>query len=98
MPQGKKGRGRSPEKGSQQVATYFLAKKSGLFTPGMATILANIPIVNSTKPVLGLRTQGQKSSGGGGGSGGVPSIGLWILMLGTWNDNGVWDDNANWIG
>ncbi len=72
MPQGRKGRGRSPEKGSQQVATYFLAKKSGLFAPGMATILANIPIVNSTKPVLGLRTQGQKASkwrgGGAGGS------------------------------
>lgn len=23
--------------------------------------------------------------------------GLWILTTGFWDDNGVWDDAANWI-
>jgi hypothetical protein len=23
--------------------------------------------------------------------------GLWLLITGNWDDNGVWDDTANWI-
>jgi hypothetical protein len=27
----------------------------------------------------------------------TPSTSNWILTTGFWNDNGVWDDTANWI-
>ena len=59
----------------QQVATYFLATKSGLFAPGAAVILANASMkAAAPKQRLGVRLEGQKASKWhGGGSGGVVS-------------------------
>ena len=53
MARARKAKSPSPAKDDgQTVATYFLAKKSGLFRPGAAVILANvIPPQNSNKLV-----------------------------------------------
>jgi hypothetical protein len=48
-----------------------------LFAPGAPLILANLSIVNASKPKLGLRKEGQKASkwaGGGSGGGINPTI------------------------
>ena len=42
MAHARKGKGRSPERDSQAIATYFLAKHSGLFRPGEPVVLANV--------------------------------------------------------
>ncbi len=48
----KKAKSPSPARADQQVATYFLAMKSGLFRPGAPVILANsIPPQNGNKIV-----------------------------------------------
>lgn len=59
MARARKVKSPSPAKDDgQAVATYFLARKSGLFRPGAATILANaIPPQNGNKLV---KTKGKR--------------------------------------
>lgn len=93
MPKGKKGKPQSPAKADQGIATYFLAKHSGLFRPGTETILANSPVTaKSERTILPPRPKylGLGGPGGGSGSsiGGIippipPPVSLWASFDGV---------------